>query len=110
MAWQYWFVCLCDFVFFPVGHAMLFADKVFFQDWKPITLQGAGLYHLSMGAVIGVTSWQRSQEKISAMKVGGGSYTESSTTQTTVQKDAVAPTKVDIKTDNVDVSTNPRAS
>jgi preprotein translocase subunit SecY len=28
------------------------------------TLQGAGLYHMAMGAVVGVTAWQRSREKL----------------------------------------------
>lgn len=106
MAWQYWFVCLCDFVFFPVANAAFFGDTKSFHDWKPLTLQGGGLYHLSMGALLGVTSWQRSQEKITAMRSGGGSYTESTTTQTTVAKEPAAPTKVDIKTDNVDVKAN----
>lgn len=32
--------------------------------WIPLTLQGGGLYHLSMGAIVGVSSWSRSQEKI----------------------------------------------
>ena len=106
IAWQYWFICLSDFFFFPIGHAILFGDKVNFTDWKPITLQGGGLYHLAMGTILGVTSWQRSQEKMTAMRSGGGSYTESTTTQTTVAKEPAAPTKVDIKTDNVNVKTD----
>jgi hypothetical protein len=31
----------------------------------PLTLQGAGLYHIAMGAVLGVAAYGRSQEKIS---------------------------------------------
>jgi hypothetical protein len=30
----------------------------------PLTLQGAGLYHIAMGAVLGLAAYGRSQEKI----------------------------------------------
>lgn len=32
--------------------------------WQAITLQGGGLYHLSMGAIIGISSHGRTQEKL----------------------------------------------
>lgn len=38
------------------------AEKII--QWNPLTLQGGGLYHLAMGAVIGITAWSRGQEKI----------------------------------------------
>lgn len=111
IAWQYWFVCLFDFIIFPILNGWYFTDdRAHFQDWHPLTLQGGGLYHLSMGAILGVTSWQRSQEKMTAIKAGGGSYTESTTTQTNVIKEPTQPTKVDIKTDNVDVKTSASSS
>jgi hypothetical protein len=31
-------------------------------------MDGAGMFHVAMGAVVGVTAWQRSQEKITAAK------------------------------------------
>jgi len=34
------------------------------SQWMPITLQGAGLYHIAMGAVLGLAAYGRSQEKI----------------------------------------------
>ena len=34
-------------------------------QWNPLTLQGAGLFHLAMGAVLGIAAWSRGQEKIS---------------------------------------------
>jgi hypothetical protein len=40
-----------------------FAGQVAMQ-WQPLTLQGAGLYHVAMGAVIGVTAWGRTREKL----------------------------------------------
>ena len=39
--------------------------------WQPITLQGAGLFHLSMGAIIGVAAWGRTQEKLNGANNGG---------------------------------------
>jgi hypothetical protein len=35
--------------------------------YQPITLQGGGLYHLAMGAVLGIAAWTRGQEKVAAI-------------------------------------------
>lgn len=69
MAIMYMVVCTCDFVIFPVLWSLLQAvDKgsVTIQ-WQPITLQGAGLFHMAMGAVLGVAAWSRGQEKIAGV-------------------------------------------
>lgn len=34
------------------------------EAWSPLTLQGAGLFHLAMGGILGVTAWSRGQEKM----------------------------------------------
>lgn len=39
------------------------------EAWSPLTLQGAGLFHLAMGAILGVTAWSRGQEKMTAFGV-----------------------------------------
>lgn len=31
--------------------------------WKPVTLDGSGLFHMSFGAILGLTAWTRGQEK-----------------------------------------------
>lgn len=36
--------------------------------WRPVTLQGHGLFHASMAALLGVSAYQRSQEKIAQLK------------------------------------------
>lgn len=36
--------------------------------WDPITLKGGAVYHASMGAICGVTSWSRGKEKIAALQ------------------------------------------
>jgi hypothetical protein len=34
------------------------------NQWQPLTLQGAGLFHLAMGAVLGIAAFGRTQEKV----------------------------------------------
>lgn len=65
MAWQYMIVCFFDFVVAPVLVMSFYAKTgQVYAQWVPLTLQGNGLYHLAMGAVLGITSWTRGQEKI----------------------------------------------
>ena len=59
IAWQYFAVCIFDFIIFPAS-AMYFLA----EPWDPITLKESGYYHLAMGAIIGVAAWTRGQEKI----------------------------------------------
>jgi len=69
MGWMYMFVCITDFVIFPVLWSMLQAieDGQITNQWSPLTLQGAGLFHMAMGAVLGITAWSRGQEKIAGI-------------------------------------------
>jgi hypothetical protein len=64
MAIQYMVVCLFDFIVGPILTMAYYglASKAY-VPWVPMTIQGGGLYHLSMGAVVGVTAWTRSTEK-----------------------------------------------
>jgi hypothetical protein len=65
MGWTYMITCIMDFIVFPVAWNLLQAALgQTITQWSPLTLQGAGLYHMAMGAVVGVTAWQRSQEKM----------------------------------------------
>ena len=69
MALQYMIVCLSDFVIFPIMFTIVQfwetqAANDAFRQWAPMTLQGGGLYHMAMGAVLGITAWSRGQEKI----------------------------------------------
>ena len=73
MGWMYMMVCMCDFVFFPIlwslvqtlGHGQVNVQ------WQPITLQGAGLFHIAMGAVLGIAAMGRTQEKLAGANNGG---------------------------------------
>lgn len=66
MAFLYMITCATDFVLFPIAWSILQAVQggQVTSQWSPLTLQGAGLYHLAMGAVLGLAAYGRSQEKI----------------------------------------------
>ena len=73
MGWMYMIVCTCDFVIFPVLWSVLQAVTKVTQltQWNPLTLQGAGLFHIAMGAVLGLAAWGRTQEKLGGANNGG---------------------------------------
>jgi hypothetical protein len=72
MGWIYMLTCVTDFIIFPVLWSILQASlKQPVTAWQPITLQGAGLFHLSMGAIIGVAAFGRTQEKLAGAQNGG---------------------------------------
>ena len=73
MGWMYMMVCMCDFIFFPVLWSALQAVMKVGQitQWNPLTLQGAGLFHIAMGAVLGLAAWGRTQEKLGGANNGG---------------------------------------
>jgi hypothetical protein len=74
MGWMYMFVCVCDFIIFPVLWSMLHASlhTANIVQWNPLTLQGAGLFHIAMGAVLGITAFGRTQEKMAGLNAAGG--------------------------------------
>ena len=66
MGWVYMSTCTFDFVLAPILWSLLQAmtGGQVTSQWMPLTLQGAGLYHVAMGAVLGLTAFGRTQEKI----------------------------------------------
>jgi hypothetical protein len=65
MGWMYMVVCMMDMVIFPVMWSLLQTiTHTPITQWNPLTLQGAGLFHLAMGAVLGIAAFGRTQEKI----------------------------------------------
>ena len=66
MAVLYMVTCATDFIIFPVLWSVLQSIQggQVTSQWLPLTLQGAGLYHIAMGAVLGLAAYGRSQEKI----------------------------------------------
>lgn len=74
MGWTYMLICFLDMAIFPVLWSLL--QSVLGQQvtqWNPLTLQGAGLFHISMGAVLGIAAYGRTQEKL------GGASTATTT-------------------------------
>lgn len=65
MGWLYMIICLCDFVLFPVISMFLpVIIKMQYVAWKSITLDNGGLIHLAFGAILGITAFGRTQEKV----------------------------------------------
>jgi len=75
MAMMYMACCLCDFALFPIMFTIVqfwetsVANDAF-RQWVPITLQGGGLFHVAMGAVLGVSAYGRTQEKLGGVASG----------------------------------------
>jgi len=66
MGWIYMLTCTMDFVVFPILWSLLQAlsKGSVTSQWQPLTLQGAGLYHIAMGAVLGIAAYGRTKEKV----------------------------------------------
>jgi hypothetical protein len=72
MGWMYMLVCTMDMIVFPILWSLLqtFTHTTITQ-WNPLTLQGAGLFHIAMGAVLGIAAFGRTQEKLNGANNGG---------------------------------------
>ena len=65
MGWMYMIVCFMDMVIFPILWSLLqTVQHQQLSQWNPLTLQGAGLFHIAMGAVLGIAAFGRTQEKL----------------------------------------------
>ena len=72
MGWMYMVVCTMDMVVFPVLWSLLQTTTgTAITQWNPLTLQGAGLFHIAMGAVLGIAAFGRTQEKLNGANNGG---------------------------------------
>jgi hypothetical protein len=73
MGWMYMLVCTMDFVGFPILWSLLqsLSHGQVTNQWQPLTLQGAGLFHVAMGAVLGLSAYGRTQEKMAGANNGG---------------------------------------
>jgi hypothetical protein len=73
MGWMYMGVCSADFIVFPVLWSLLqsISHGAVNTQWQPLTLQGAGLFHIAMGAVLGIAAMGRTQEKLAGANNGG---------------------------------------
>lgn len=90
MAMMYMCVCAADFILFPIMFTIVQfwetqAANDAFRQWAPLTLQGGGLFHMAMGAVLGITAWSRGQEKMAGVAANQPVATTMTTTTQTQQ-------------------------
>ena len=79
MGWMYMLVCMFDMILFPILWSLLQTlTHTQITQWNPLTLQGAGLFHIAMGAVLGIAAFGRTQEKMAGANNGGAATTSSS--------------------------------
>ena len=91
MGWMYMMICTLDMAIFPILWSILQASMGQpISQWNPLTLQGAGLFHIAMGAVLGIAAFGRTQEKLA------GSANNSATPAPVVTPTPVAPMPVAI--------------
>jgi hypothetical protein len=70
MGWLYALMCFMDFIMFPLITMFLpviekgFGVQVGYTPWQSLTLSNGGAIHLCFGAVLGITSYGRTQEKL----------------------------------------------
>jgi hypothetical protein len=83
IAWQYFTVCIFDFIIFPLFDFSLGYYLKTDNNWDPITLKDGGFYHIAMAAIIGVSAWTRGQEKITKVLEGSVSIEEKTKTTLT---------------------------
>lgn len=86
MAMMYMCVCAADFIIFPIMFTVVqfwetAVQNDAFRQWAPLTLQGGGLFHMAMGAVLGITAWSRGQEKMAGVTSQPQPTTVTTTTQ-----------------------------
>src|SRR5210317_1219804 len=74
MAWMYMIVCIFDFILFPIMWAVMQrtdeTEKL--VQWIPITMSGAGFFHITMGVIVGISTWKRTEEKLADKTRGTG--------------------------------------
>ena len=81
MGWMYMLVCTMDMVVFPILWSLLQTTTGHpLTQWNPLTLQGAGLFHIAMGAVLGIAAFGRTQEKLGGANNGGAQVPSSNFT------------------------------
>lgn len=89
MGWMYMIVCCFDMIIFPILWAMIQSiQHQALTQWNPLTLQGAGLFHIAMGAVLGIAAFGRTREKLA------GANTNSTNTVTPIISNTLAESNI----------------
>jgi len=84
MGWMYMLICFLDMAVFPILWALWQGwNHVPITQWNPLTLQGAGLFHIAMGAVLGISAFGRTQEKLAGTAVNPEAVVQTNNTNIT---------------------------
>ena len=115
MGYVYMLTCIMDMIIFPVLWSLLQTmTKTPITQWMPLTLQGAGLFHIAMGAVLGLAAWGRTQEKLSGANNGGLSTAMPTTplspaaANLSSQTSSLSPAAANLSSDSDDMLPRPR--
>ncbi len=70
MAVVYGLIVCFDFIVFPILWSILqlVGEGQVTTAWNPITMSNGALFHIAMGAVLGISAWTRGYEKINQSK------------------------------------------
>jgi hypothetical protein len=88
MAWAYLVIILFDFLIGPIFYAWFawYTDNLTnYGEWKPLTIQGGGVFHIAMGAILGIAAYSRGREKLTAMEVFGSELHDDRTSRNTTR-------------------------
>jgi hypothetical protein len=111
MGWMYMVTCITDFVVFPILWSLLQTlAHVPITQWNPLTLQGAGLFHIAMGAVLGIAALGRTQEKLAGANNGGAALPGAPTPSAVPSMNPIAPRPAPVATAPVPVAPVPVAA
>ena len=66
MGWVYMGICIFDFILAPIAWTAIqaIAHGSIANQWAPLSLGGGGLLHVAFGAVIGISAFGRTREKL----------------------------------------------
>ena len=69
LAWIYCIVCLFDFTIMPILFNILQFNTSGqnISDYSAISLQGSGIFHLSMAGILSINSHSKSKERIASL-------------------------------------------
>ena len=70
LGWLYVALIMFDFILAPIMmviYAGVTGTPV--VVWRPLSLEGGGLVHLSLGSIVTATSWSRGTEKLKALEL-----------------------------------------
>jgi hypothetical protein len=72
MGYVYMCICIFDFIIFPIFWSIIqvLGQGQVENQWIPITLQGAGFLHISFCAILGITAYGRTKEKLARTESG----------------------------------------